>query len=281
MTTYRILNLGAGVQSTTVYLLALAGEIPTFDKAIFADTQDEPQAVYDHLAWLRSLGGPEIMVVSRGRLGDDLVSGTNSTNHRFAAIPVFMQEPHKATGTTGIARRQCSAEYKIAPIERTIRRQILGLKPRARIPSGVKIEQVFGISIDEERRAFAIRKRLMMNKWSAEPDFPLITKHWSRGRCIAWLKGRVPHETPRSACVFCPFRNDEEWARLKATDPAGWARAVEIDHAIRLPTSSRAKDRRLKAYLHRSGQPLADVDLDAKGAMLPGFSRDCEGMCGV
>ncbi len=36
---YHILNLGAGVQSTTVYLLNHAGVIvPRFDYAIFADT---------------------------------------------------------------------------------------------------------------------------------------------------------------------------------------------------------------------------------------------------
>jgi hypothetical protein len=45
-----ILNLGADVQSTTLYLMACAGEIH-FDVAIFADTQDEPQVVYRHLEW--------------------------------------------------------------------------------------------------------------------------------------------------------------------------------------------------------------------------------------
>lgn len=279
-TRLRILNLGAGVQSTAVYLLALDGEIETFDCAIFADTQEEPQAVYDHLAWLKSLGGPEIRVVSRGRLGDDLVSGTNSTNHRFASIPVFMQEPD-AAGTSGLARRQCSAEYKIVPIEREIRRGVLGLKPRARIPKGTKIQQVFGISLDEQRRAVAIQKRTRKNAWAEEPSFPLIDRNWTRGRCIAYLKGRVPHETPRSACSFCPFHNDEEWQHIKTTDPAAWKRALEIDEAIRDPTSRRAKDRRLTAYLHRSGLPLADVDFNAKGAMFPGLTFECEGMCGI
>ena len=38
----RILNLGAGVQSTVVYLLYTTGEItPTIDYAIFADTGEE------------------------------------------------------------------------------------------------------------------------------------------------------------------------------------------------------------------------------------------------
>ena len=59
----RVLNLGAGVQSTTLYLWALDGLIH-FDKAIFADTGDEPESVYAHLEFLRGLNGtiqrPEI-----------------------------------------------------------------------------------------------------------------------------------------------------------------------------------------------------------------------------
>ncbi len=41
-----LLSLGAGVQSTTVLLLACEGEIPRFDVALFADTGWEPSAVY-------------------------------------------------------------------------------------------------------------------------------------------------------------------------------------------------------------------------------------------
>ena len=42
------LSLGAGVQSTTVLLLALDGTLPPFDAVVFADTGDEPAAVYEH-----------------------------------------------------------------------------------------------------------------------------------------------------------------------------------------------------------------------------------------
>lgn len=53
----RVLSLGAGVQSTAVYLMALHGEIPPLDHAIFADVGEEPEAVYAHLRWMQSLGG--------------------------------------------------------------------------------------------------------------------------------------------------------------------------------------------------------------------------------
>ena len=37
-----ILNLGAGVQSSTVLLMSIHGELPHIDHAIFADTGWEP-----------------------------------------------------------------------------------------------------------------------------------------------------------------------------------------------------------------------------------------------
>ncbi len=48
-----IISLGAGVQSSTMALMAAHGEIePMPDAAIFADTQNEPQRVYEWLDWL-------------------------------------------------------------------------------------------------------------------------------------------------------------------------------------------------------------------------------------
>ena len=73
--TSRFLSLGAGVQSTTLALMAASGEImPMPDAAIFADTQAEPAKVYEHLDWLM---GPGILpfpviVVTAGSLLADL-----------------------------------------------------------------------------------------------------------------------------------------------------------------------------------------------------------------
>ncbi len=51
----RVLSLGAGVQSTTLALMAVHGEIgPMPDVAVFADTEWEPEPVYEHLRWLMS-----------------------------------------------------------------------------------------------------------------------------------------------------------------------------------------------------------------------------------
>lgn len=296
----RILNLGAGVQSTTVFLLAHEGLIPSIDYAIFADTQEEPRAVYDHLAWLRTVPVPVpiILTGTAGRIGDDLTRGVNTTGQRFASIPAFTApgEPNEdyklaLTGCKkekiGKQRRQCTKEYKTEVVEQIIRRQIMGLKPRQRMPRGTAIIQIFGISADEKRRADKITKRIEETGW-ATAVFPLLDMGWTRDDCRTFLKDRVPHEVPRSACVFCPFKSAEEWAATKA-DPVAWARAVEVDAALRVPGAIAQRGMNQPIYVHRSAMPLPMVDIDKEVAKdrtkkrRPLFDiMECgEGMCGV
>jgi hypothetical protein len=273
---YHVLSLGAGVQSTTLFLMMREGvvEVPPDIVAIFADTQEEPGAVYDHLAWLQSLGRPRILVRTVGKLGDDLKHGRNSTGQRFAAIPAFTTDG----ADIGQTRRQCTKEYKTELIGRTIRREVVGLLPRRALPRSVHVHEYVGISRDEARRVVGVKKNVESRRgWFAH--FPLIEMGFTRADCLRWLKDRVPHQVPRSACVFCPFKADREWLRLKRDDAAGWARAVEIDTALRTPGSVANRDMRQTMYLHRSCRPLAEVDLNENQYSIE-FAAECEGMCG-
>lgn len=115
-------------------------------------------------------------------------------------------------------RRQCTAEYKIQVCERTTRRDVIGIQPRQRMPKDVTVHQYFGISTDEAARAERVKTRFAKLKWT-RPVYPLLDLGWSRKDCLAYLKDRVPHP----ACVFCPFKTNQAWAELKATDPDGCA----------------------------------------------------------
>ena len=65
------LSLGAGVQSSTLALMYATGELtPMPEAAIFADTQAEPQSVYDWLDWLETQLPYEVHRVSKGNLAD-------------------------------------------------------------------------------------------------------------------------------------------------------------------------------------------------------------------
>lgn len=276
---YNVLNLGAGVQSTFLYLAWETLGLPSLDAAIFADTQEEPQDVYAHLEWLKSLKRAPILSGTAGRLGDHLKTGTNTTGGRFAAIPAFTTDGEKK----GRTRRQCSKEYKIEVIGKVIRRQILGLAPGRTAPKGVHVNQYIGISLDEAGRAMRLQ-RIPAPRYLSR-HFPLVEHFITRAHCKTWLMSRVPHEVPRSACVFCPFHSDVEWLRIKG-NPADWDRAVEIDTALRTTGSVANRKMNQTMYVHRSCQPL--VQIEFKPAANPyeaqinlNFAPECLGVCGL
>ncbi len=280
MKQYHVLNLGAGVQSTALFLLAREPDSKLrFDLAIFADTGEEPGNVYAHLDYLKSLDSPEIWVRSAGKLGDDLIHGRNSTGQRFVSVPVFTVNE---AGKVGMVRRQCTAEYKIEVVNKAIRRELLGLQPRQRVPKDTVIYQYFGISTDEAARAERGKRRFEKIRHTI-PVYPLIEMGWSRKDCVEYLRGKLHYETPKSSCVFCPFKTNQSWKHLKQTDPAGWDRAVEIDAALRDKNSVATRGFRQEFFVHRSCVPLPLIDFDAlvPSTLDPMAQGECHGMCGT
>ena len=278
----RVLNLGAGVQSTTVYLMMLQRLIEPAEVAIFADTQDEPEGVYNHLRWLQSLNGIPILIRTKGRLSEDLKVGQNSSGGRFASIPAFTLGPQG----TGRVRRQCSSEYKIAVIDRCVRREILGLKPKQRVPKDTMVFQAFGISLDESGRATRLYENMLEKneqRWKTL-EFPLVERFMTRQLCEEWLsKQNIPHTVPRSACVYCPFHSDAEWVRIK-NNPQDWALAVEVDDALRRPGVVANRQLNQQLFVHRSCKPLTQIEFkpkpeDAQSHL--NFNQECLGVCGV
>src|SRR3990167_7074077 len=71
---HHIISLGAGVQSSTMALMAAAGEItPMPTAAIFADTQDEPSNVYRWLDWLEKQLPFPVYRVTNGSLSASIL----------------------------------------------------------------------------------------------------------------------------------------------------------------------------------------------------------------
>ena len=160
-----VLSLGGGVQSTVMALMA--GERAfdrTPDCAIFADTHWEPPSVYEHIEWLRNRLSFPLHVVDNGRsLREDVKALTNhSGSRRYVDIPVYLKG--RDGEGDGIGRRQCTDNYKVRPIRRRIR-DMLGLRPRQRVPAGTTVELWLGISTDEAIRMKTSRDRWMTNRY--------------------------------------------------------------------------------------------------------------------
>ena len=274
----RVLNLGAGVQSSTVLLMIAAGEIPMVDAAIFADTGWEPAVVY---SWLdevlepaaRAAGIP-LHRVSHGNIRDDIVlrqvPGDRPDGKRWSSIPMYTRAPGQKR--SGMLRRQCTREYKIAPIHKKVR-ELCGLAPRQRAPRGeILVEQVFGISFDEVQRMRGAR-----SKWIRH-DYPLVDRRMTRQDCKEWMKSHGYPEPPRSACLGCPFHSDREWRSIKDGPANEWEEVVAFDRKIRHMHGMTAR-----CFIHRSCKPIDEVDLRTESEKGQGYFAwmECEGMCGV
>ena len=258
--------------------MALMANEGAFDRipdcAIFADTRWEPPSIYEHLTWLKDRLSFPLYVVDNGRsLREDVKALTNHSGSRnYVDIPVYLKG--RDGDGDGIGRRQCTDNYKIRPIRRRIR-EMLGLRPRQRVPAGTSVELWLGISTDEAIRIKDSRNRWMTNR------YPLIEAGMSRGDCADWWSARYDRPLERSACVACPFQSRQRWVETKRRWPELFAEAVEIDARLR---DGLALDK--TPYLHMLRMPLAEaVALDEVGlgddGQRDGFGNECEGHCGV
>ena len=200
-----VISLGGGVQSSVMALMASEGAFDRVpDCAVFADTHWEPPSLYSHLEWLAGQLRFPVYVVDNGRsLREDVKGLTNhSGSPSYVDIPVYLKG--RDGEGDGIGRRQCIDNYKIRPVRRKVR-ELLGLRPRQRVPSGTTVDLWLGISTDE-----AIRMKTSRDRWIAN-RYPLIEAGMSRRDCSDWWAARYDRPLERSACVACPFQSSQRW----------------------------------------------------------------------
>jgi hypothetical protein len=270
----KVLSLGAGRQSSTIFLMSCYGEIEKIDAAVFADTWWESKAVYKWLEFLISEGkehGIQVHVVSGGNIKEDAIisqiRGIKTEGNRWASMPYFVLGPN---GEKGMIRRQCTYEYKIRVLEKKFR-ELAGYKPYDRIPIG-EVEVWKGISTDEIRRMSIAKTRWI------EFYYPLIELGMSAQDCLEWCENRGLYP-PRSACIGCPYHSKMEWRNMRDNAPDEWQEAVEFDKAIRNCGGMRGQ-----VFLHTDRVPLDEVDLsipDDYQEQLGMFRDECQGICGV
>jgi 3'-phosphoadenosine 5'-phosphosulfate sulfotransferase (PAPS reductase)/FAD synthetase len=262
----RVLSLGAGVQSTTLLLLAAEGRLPHLDGAVFSDTGWEPAAVYNHLDRLqREVAEPAGIPIHRVSVGNIRDDALNPEAH-FAQMPLYVRGHG---GGEGMLRRACTAEYKVAPIKTQVR-ALLGYPRPARVPKGVFVEQWIGISSDESSRAARMSDDVQYMK----SHFPLLYLQggtgrypagWTRADCQRYLTAHGFPETPKSACIGCPYTGNARWRQMRDQRPEEWADAVDFDASIRHGNAraiATGNPLRGEAFLHRSRRPLDQAPID-------------------
>lgn len=253
-----VLSLGGGVQSTTLLLLACHGALERPDLILFADTGAEPAPVYAHLEWLSEEAGRHglrVERVSAGNLAADLERAVRAGT-RVANPPFFVRLGRER----GMLSRDCTRDYKIAPIRKRIREE---LAKRGR----ERAELWLGITVDEVERVRDSDVAYIVHR------YPLIERGMRRSDCLAWLEKHGYPTPPKSACWFCPFRSDAGWRWLRDHSPDDWEKACRLDRLIR-----RLPRVRGEVYVHASCRPLAEAPFTQQPSL---WEAECHGVCGL
>lgn len=263
-----MISLGAGVQSSTMALMAAAGEITPMPTAcVFADTGDEPDAVYEWLKYLEPLLPFELIRVQKGRLSDYLTTPYKSKKNNKWTVAGFPAFVLNQDGSQGIMSRQCTSDFKVYPIDRVLTRLMRTHKTKTCF-------KWLGISLDEIYRIKPARRNSVKHRW------PLVEARMNRNDCLRWLEAHGHPKPPRSACIYCPYRGNDEW---RALTPSEFTRAVEFEKKMQAAHAGGS----LIAipYLHRSMVPLDEVDfstdIERGQGLLNGFQNECSGHCGL
>lgn len=259
------LSWGVGLQSTTLAVMSVLGDLEPYDLIVTADTQWEKQETYEirdfYRAWLEERGAT-VHVITAGS-----VKEKGGDNHIH--IPFWTQDG-------GPMRRQCTRYFKIRPIRRHLRKH-LGYPPShppAPPPSAIRLS--LGISTDEYQRMKTSQVAYTKHR------YPLCTElMMSRADCRIYLER---HDLPvpvKSACIGCPYTTPAEWHRLKQESPAEFAEAIAFDEEHRQHPLDAMTTGQL--YLHRDRIPLKDITEAPTETAGPLFDQDfCEsGYCHV
>jgi hypothetical protein len=251
----KVLSLGWGIQSFTLASMVAIGELEPIDVAIHSDTGYESKLTYEFAErwteWLES-HGVHVETVHGTDGTTDQIFNTSKSGYRFLKIPAFYTQD----GKRSIMRRQCTTHWKIRPVRHWITKN----------RSKRKVEQWIGISLDERERMRISDVKFLTNR------FPLVEKRMTRDMCIAWLENHGLEVPPKSACIFCPYHSEAQWAKTKSvTDD--WKRAIEVDELVR----NFELDKEI--YLNSQLKPLAELDLDLQNENDRMEFFDCSGNC--
>ena len=187
-----VISYGGGVQSTALVVLAMRERWP-IDEIVHVDLLDaESPATREYVRyfreWLQREYGRDITVIERNMYRDMLHN------------PGFTPVPWHGRRERFMLKRQCTRQYKVAPLQR----YLYGRYP------GERIGLMLGISVDEYHR--------MRDSSAAriEHVYPLVDRRLTRWQCRDIIERAGLAVPSKSSCWFCPYRSiSSQWALVR------------------------------------------------------------------
>jgi PP-loop superfamily ATP-utilizing enzyme len=233
-----VISYGGGVQSTALVVLSMS-EGWDIDEIVHVDLLDaESPATREYVArfreWLRDAYGRDITVIERNMYRDMLDN------------PGFTPVPWRGKYERFMLSRQCTRQYKVAPLQRYLYDKYDG-----------RIGLMLGISVDEYHR--------MRDSSAAriEHVYPLVDRRLTRWQCRDIIERAGLSVPYKSSCWFCPYRTPG-------------SQLVLLQHYPQLREMADALEDRINTERRRRGQDeiivlRADTDVEQSDFCEAGF----------
>lgn len=195
----RVLNMGAGVQTTAILL----EYHKKYDYVVFADTGDEKPETYYYIEnflkpFCKKVGLEWVTVKAKTSLME------HCNNRKIFPI---------------VTRRWCTEDFKIKPIQRFLRKELKASKTNPVICD-------IGISLDESHRA----RFDSGNKYQIM-EYPLLDAKITRKQCYEIIKKHGFPVPPKSGCYYCPYMKRHEFRKLSQEHPDLFKKALDMEEA--------------------------------------------------
>lgn len=258
-----VLCYSAGVQSHAILRMVCDGTIerPKRFAVIAADPGMESEvsiSFRDNEAAALCNEAKIPFVVAQGpNLFHDITTLNQTSKTRMDTPPLWTDN---GDGSKGRLKQKCTDRYKIQPINRAVRRQLLSLWGISTGRSGDcalapgSVVRWIGFTADETDR----RDALLRSKTQkfVRFEFPLIERGMLKSNVIAMYleKGwRIP---VRSMCNACPWHGLRSLKEMHDDRPSDWAQAVAVDESARDLTQISVRN---PCYVSATLKPLTEL----------------------
>lgn len=225
-----VLNASWGQQSTALVEMLLRGEIerPLRIVIVTADPGMENTTSYGFNREYRKRcwkDGIDIITAQGPSLYNDLVSLPSTGSRRLDSPPFWTKDEN---GKRGCLIQKCTQFYKIAPMDRAIRKylqQKYGIRGGKALRPGL-VEKWIGFTADEWHRCSESDVAYITFK------YPLIEMGLTKDSVREYFLQQGMTAPDRSLCSACPFHNLISFKKMYEERPENWAQAVEVDNSL-------------------------------------------------
>lgn len=259
-----VLNFSGGTGSGCLMEMVLNGDllVPEEFFVCCADPGMENAETYDYVAVTQDRcekQNIEFHIIKTNLFSEMLSTIQNKESTRFDFPPFWTK--NRISGKRGRLLQKCTSAYKIAPMDRLVRKVLerrLGISHKSKNIGQDIVRKWIGFSFDELLRIKEAKQKYV------RLEYPLIKLRMKKLDIALYYQKIGKKLPPRSVCNAC-FANDiPHFKKMYHERPFDFSQAVAVDNAIRDLTQFGITDECYVSYSLISLTDLVEMDFNVK-----------------